>query len=116
MIHIHPFPAELPRAEKASRVASVPYDVVSTAEARALAEGNEDSFLHVVRPEIDLGTEAKVRDVVDERSPLRLVWLEAELDEVRCEPGDRAASDVVDVFPEIHMVRAAHQQPLVGSP
>ena len=58
MIHIHPFPAELPRAEKASRVASVPYDVVSTAEARALAEGNEDSFLHVVRPEIDLGTEA----------------------------------------------------------
>ena len=37
-----------------SRVASVPYDVVDTAEARALAAGNPLSFLHVVRPEIDL--------------------------------------------------------------
>lgn len=58
MIHIHPFPAEMPSEEKASRVASVPYDVVSTAEARVLAKGNDDSFLHVVRPEIDLGTDA----------------------------------------------------------
>ena len=38
----------------APRVASPPYDVVSTAEARALVEGNPDSFLHVSRPEIDL--------------------------------------------------------------
>jgi uncharacterized protein (DUF1015 family) len=58
MIHIHPFPAEIPGEEKAPRVASVPYDVVSTAEARLLAEGNEDSFLHVVRPEIGLGPDA----------------------------------------------------------
>jgi uncharacterized protein (DUF1015 family) len=35
-------------------VASVPYDVVDTKEARALAEGNPVSFLHVCRPEIDL--------------------------------------------------------------
>lgn len=35
-------------------MASPPYDVVSTAEARALAEGNPASFLHVSRPEIDL--------------------------------------------------------------
>ena len=35
-------------------VASVPYDVVNTAEARALADGKEWSFLHVSRPEIDL--------------------------------------------------------------
>ncbi|MCH2144314.1 MAG: DUF1015 family protein [Phycisphaerales bacterium] len=54
MIRIHPFPAEIPPAEHAARVASVPYDVVSTQEARELAEGNEASFLHVVRPEIDL--------------------------------------------------------------
>jgi len=32
----------------------VPYDVVNTDEARALAEGNPLSFLHVSRPEIDL--------------------------------------------------------------
>jgi len=54
MIRIHPLTAERPPAEAASRVASVPYDVVSTAEARQLAEGRQDSFLHVVRPEIDL--------------------------------------------------------------
>jgi uncharacterized protein (DUF1015 family) len=35
-------------------VASVPYDVVNTEEARALAAGNPLSFLHVSRPEIDL--------------------------------------------------------------
>jgi uncharacterized protein (DUF1015 family) len=35
-------------------VASPPYDVISTAEARALAAGNPASFLHVSRPEIDL--------------------------------------------------------------
>ena len=35
-------------------VASVPYDVVDTVEARALSSGNPKSFLHVSRPEIDL--------------------------------------------------------------
>jgi uncharacterized protein (DUF1015 family) len=43
-----------PPAERAQAVASVPYDVVNTEEARALAEGNPLSFLHVSRPEIDL--------------------------------------------------------------
>jgi len=31
-----------------------PYDVINSAEAREIAEGNEYSFLHVVKPEIDL--------------------------------------------------------------
>ncbi len=51
---IQPFRAYRPKAELASCVASVPYDVVNTAEARQLAEGNPYSFLHVCRPEIDL--------------------------------------------------------------
>lgn len=38
----------------AASVASVPYDVVDTREAKALAMGNPKSFLHVSRPEIDL--------------------------------------------------------------
>src|SRR5713226_5829120 len=54
MAEIRPFPSFRPPAVLASRVASVPYDVVDTAEARALAEGNPVSFLHVCRPEIDL--------------------------------------------------------------
>jgi uncharacterized protein (DUF1015 family) len=51
---IRPFRALRPRAERAQAVASVPYDVVNTEEARALATGNPLSFLHVSRPEIDL--------------------------------------------------------------
>jgi uncharacterized protein (DUF1015 family) len=51
---IHPFRAYRPKAELAARVASVPYDVINTAEARQLADGNPISFLHVCRPEIDL--------------------------------------------------------------
>jgi uncharacterized protein (DUF1015 family) len=51
---IQPFRALRPPAEKVSLVASPPYDVVSTEEARALAADNPLSFLHVSRPEIDL--------------------------------------------------------------
>jgi uncharacterized protein (DUF1015 family) len=51
---IRPFRALRPQARRAQAVASVPYDVVSTEEARALAKGNRLSFLYVSRPEIDL--------------------------------------------------------------
>jgi uncharacterized protein (DUF1015 family) len=52
--HVRPFAAFRPPAAEAVRVASPPYDVINTAEARALAAGNPASFLHVSRPEIDL--------------------------------------------------------------
>ncbi len=51
---IYPFRALRPPVDKVEQVASVPYDVVNTGEARALAAGNPLSFLHVSRPEIDL--------------------------------------------------------------
>ncbi|MEO6391535.1 MAG: DUF1015 family protein [Pyrinomonadaceae bacterium] len=54
MAIIHPFRAVRPRADIAAQVASVPYDVVNSTEAAALAGGNAVSFLHVSRPEIDL--------------------------------------------------------------
>ncbi len=54
MATLSPFRALRPPAALAARVASPPYDVVSTNEARALARGNSDSFLRVSRPEIDL--------------------------------------------------------------
>ena len=54
MAVIRPFRALRPHPERAQQVASVPYDVVNTDEARALANGNPLSFLHVSRPEIDL--------------------------------------------------------------
>jgi uncharacterized protein (DUF1015 family) len=54
MALIHPFRALRPTPENAAAVSSVPYDVVSTEEARELADGNPLSFLHVSRSEIDL--------------------------------------------------------------
>ena len=54
MATIRAFRALRPTLEKAPAVSAVPYDVVNTLEARALAAGNPLSFLHVSRPEIDL--------------------------------------------------------------
>ncbi|MEY4635995.1 MAG: hypothetical protein RJA55_1793 [Acidobacteriota bacterium] len=54
MSAIYPFRALRPAPKAAAAVASVPYDVVSSEEALALAEGNPLSFLRVSRPEIEL--------------------------------------------------------------
>src|SRR6266508_600036 len=54
MAHVFPFAALRPSPPAAAAVAAVPYDVVSTDEARALAADNPLSFLHVSRAEIDL--------------------------------------------------------------
>jgi uncharacterized protein (DUF1015 family) len=54
MATIRAFRALRPPTDKAPLVSAVPYDVVSTDEARVLADGNPLSFLHVSRPEIDL--------------------------------------------------------------
>jgi uncharacterized protein (DUF1015 family) len=54
MAALHPFRALRPAPEAAARVAAVPYDVLDTEEARALAHENPLSFLHVSRAEIDL--------------------------------------------------------------
>ncbi len=60
MSAIYPFRALRPAPAAAAAVASVPYDVVSTEEARALAEGNPLSFLRVSRPEVELPAGADV--------------------------------------------------------
>lgn len=62
MLRIHPFPAIRPLPNLAPSVASVPYDVVDTEEARRLAQGNPHSFLHVIRPEIDLPEGTRLTD------------------------------------------------------
>ncbi len=50
---VNTFTGLVPSPGNAKRIASVPYDVVNTEEAKSLADGNPDSFLHVVRAEID---------------------------------------------------------------
>jgi uncharacterized protein (DUF1015 family) len=54
MATVYPFRALRPRPADAAAVAAVPYDVVSTDEARALSDGNPLSFLRVSRAEIEL--------------------------------------------------------------
>ena len=54
MAIVKPFKAWRPQPDIVEEVASVPYDVVNTEEAKKLAEGKPNSFLHVIRPEIDL--------------------------------------------------------------
>ena len=62
MAEIRPFPALRPKAELAARICELPYDVMSSAEARALVVGKPLSFLHVSKPEIDLPPETDVHD------------------------------------------------------
>jgi uncharacterized protein (DUF1015 family) len=54
MISIKPFKALRPVAQLAKQVASKPYDVMSSSEARIAAQGNSYSFLHITKSEIDL--------------------------------------------------------------
>ncbi|NJO69736.1 MAG: DUF1015 domain-containing protein, partial [Bacteroidetes bacterium] len=63
MAILKPFRGIRPIQEKSQAVASRPYDVLNREEAKMEASGNPDSFLHVVKPEIDLP------DSVDEHAP-----------------------------------------------
>ena len=62
MTVLKPFRGIRPKKEFAPLIASKPYDVLNKTEAREEAKGNSYSFLHVVKPEIDLP------DEVDEHS------------------------------------------------
>ncbi len=62
MSSIRPFRGYRPKPELAGRIASFPYDVINSDEARKLAEGNPYSFLHVGKPEIDLPPDVPLYD------------------------------------------------------
>ncbi len=54
MANLKPFAALRPKSELAAQICELPYDVMSSEEARVMAAGNALSFLHVSKPEIDL--------------------------------------------------------------
>jgi uncharacterized protein (DUF1015 family) len=75
MADIRPFRGLRPRNDLAARIIAPPYDVLSVDEAKAIAGPNPQSFLHVTRPEVDLGegvdahgptAHAKARENLDE--------------------------------------------------
>lgn len=53
MAKVKPFRGLRPPKQFVEQVASKPYDVLSSEEARAEAEGNEKSLYHIIKPEID---------------------------------------------------------------
>lgn len=62
MAIIKPFKALRPQPQLAKQVASRPYDVLSSAEAKLEARGNPNSFLHITKSEIDLPESVDVHD------------------------------------------------------
>lgn len=60
MVTIAPFKALRPDAQHTKKVASRPYDVLNSKEAKVEAEGNPYSFLHVTKSEIDLPEEIDI--------------------------------------------------------
>ena len=65
MAILKPFAALRPKPELAAEICELPYDVMSSDEARVMADGKPLSFLHVSKPEIDLpvGTDIYSREV-----------------------------------------------------
>jgi len=60
MITVSPFKALRPEAQLARQVASKPYDVLSSREAKVEAQGNPSTFLHITKSEIDLPEDTDV--------------------------------------------------------
>lgn len=62
MATVRPFKGIRAPKEIAPKLASLPYDVMNSEEARKMAEGNPHSFLHVTKPEIDLDPKIDLYD------------------------------------------------------
>ena len=62
MAIIQPFKALRPQPQLAKQVASRPYDVLNSSEAKKEAAGNPASFLHVTKSEIDLAESVDIHD------------------------------------------------------
>lgn len=80
MATIRPFHALRPQPELAPQVASRPYDVLNSEEARAEANGNPYSFLHITKSEIDLpsGTDIHSQQVYDKANENLLQFINKE--------------------------------------
>lgn len=76
---LHPFRALRPRPDLVERLVCPPYDVISVSEARALHSGGHESFLRVIRPEVDLPVEVDEHaDAVYARGAANLLAFAAE--------------------------------------
>ena len=110
MLRLNPLRMLRPILKLAPTVACVPFDVVSSTEARALVQGNTHSFLHVIKPEIDLAEDINPYDeIVYEKARENLDRLFAEgvlVQEV--EPTMYLYRQVLNHTPQIGLVCCCH--------
>src|SRR3954454_2565191 len=79
MATIKPFAALRPKPDLAAQICELPYDVMSSEEARGIAAGNPLSFLHVSKPQIDLSPSTDVyAPQVYEKGREKFQWLIAQ--------------------------------------
>ncbi len=78
MAILKPFKGLRPPADLASKVASRPYDVLNSEEARVEASGNPYTLLHIIKPEIDFpsGTDEHIEPVYLKASENLNIWRE----------------------------------------
>jgi uncharacterized protein (DUF1015 family) len=62
MAIVKPFKGLRPKKDLVDKIVSPPYDVLSSEEARKMVEGNPYSFLHIIKPEVDLPEEINLYD------------------------------------------------------
>ncbi|MGI6394893.1 MAG: DUF1015 domain-containing protein [bacterium] len=62
MVTVRPFKALRPPVSMVEKISELPYDVINTKEAKAIAKGNEHSFFHITRAEIDLPETVDIHD------------------------------------------------------
>lgn len=62
MADVKPFRGVRPLEKLVEKIASPPYDVINSVEARRMVQGNEYSFLHITKPEVDLPVDTDLYD------------------------------------------------------
>ena len=78
MAQIRPFFCIRPCREKAARIAALPYDVYSRAEAKQVTAQNPDSFLNIDRPETQFADDADMYDDKVYQKAREMLWKQVE--------------------------------------
>ncbi len=78
MAQIRPFFCIRPCREKAARIAALPYDVYSRAEAKQVTAQNPDSFLNIDRPETQFADDADMYDDKVYQRAREMLWKQVE--------------------------------------
>ena len=108
MATIIPFRGYRPPSDSAHKISSPPYDVMSSDEARDMTRYNPDSFLRVIKPEIDFnpGEEPKDDDLHNHAKHNLLDYIEKLKIDILGKMHDATILDESPYDPENKLLRA----------